>query len=75
VTGQQWEILPFLLVISFLVTWIVCVILRMTLKEAFVFALIVAGIIGATYVGKDPELNSETPGRFSIPAGRPSSAG
>lgn len=51
-TGQQWEILPFLLVISFLVTWIVCVILRMTLKEAFVFALIVAGIIGATYVGK-----------------------
>jgi hypothetical protein len=52
VTGKQWEILPFLMVISFLVTWIVCVILRMTLKEAFVFALVVAGIIGATYVGK-----------------------
>jgi hypothetical protein len=52
VTGQQLEILPFLMVISFLVTWTVGVSLRMKVKEATVFALVVAAIIGATYVGK-----------------------
>ena len=51
-TARQWEILPFLVVIAFLITWTVGVSLRMKVKEATVFALIIAAIIGATYVGK-----------------------